>query len=55
MLSNPFTHRGIELIKRVEPAPRYCVPLDLIRKIVDGPIRNAIENTPDGGRQEVTA
>ncbi|MFQ5906461.1 MAG: GAF domain-containing protein, partial [bacterium] len=53
-LEPSFSHRQVEIIKRLEPAPPACVPLDALQKVIDGLIKNAIENTPDEGRIEVT-
>ena len=49
-----FAHRDIELITRTQAVPGICVPEDVLRKVVDGLVRNAIEATPDEGRIEVT-
>jgi PAS domain S-box-containing protein len=52
-LQPQFSHRRIEVITRMVQVPRVSIPEDVLRKVVDGLIRNAIENTPDGGRIEV--
>ena len=49
-----FAHRDIELITRTQVVPGICVPEDVLKKVVDGLVRNAIEATPDEGRIEVT-
>ena len=49
-----FGHREVELVTRIEPAPAVRLPADPLRKVLVGLIRNAIENTPDGGRVEVS-
>ena len=48
-----FSHRHVEIIRRLEPAPPVSMPLDPLQKTVDGLIKNAIENTPDEGKIEV--
>jgi PAS domain S-box-containing protein len=48
-----FAHREVEISTRLEPVPHICVPEDVLGKVVDGLIRNAIEATPDEGRIEV--
>ena len=48
-----FSHRKVEIIQLIEPVPKICLPGDVLRKVVDGLIRNAIENTPDEGKIEV--
>jgi PAS domain S-box-containing protein len=48
-----FAHREVEIVTHTVPVPRICVPEDVLEKVVDGLIRNAIEATPDEGRTEV--
>jgi PAS domain S-box-containing protein len=48
-----FSHRQVEIISSTEPAPPICMPKDPLQKIIDGLIKNAIENTPDEGKIEV--
>jgi PAS domain S-box-containing protein len=48
-----FAHREIEIITRLQPVPNICVPEDVLAKVVDGLIRNAVEATPDEGRIEI--
>lgn len=48
-----FSHRQLDLIRNIEPAPLICLPADVLQKILDGLIRNAIENTPDEGKIEI--
>jgi signal transduction histidine kinase len=47
------SHRDVKLETRLEPSPAVCIPPDALSKVVDGLIRNAVENTPDEGRIEV--
>jgi PAS domain S-box-containing protein len=49
-----FPHREVEIITHFEPVPNICVPEDVLEKVVDGLIRNAIEATPDEGKIEIT-
>ena len=44
-----FSHRDVELKTSLSAVPPILIPLDPLQKVVDGLIRNAIENTPDGG------
>jgi PAS domain S-box-containing protein len=53
-LSPSFSHRQMNIISRLEPAPAICIPVYVLQKIVDGLIRNAVENTPDEGKVEVS-
>ena len=48
-----FSHREVEIVSRIEPAPTLFLPREVLRKVLDGLIRNAVENTPDEGRIEV--
>jgi light-regulated signal transduction histidine kinase (bacteriophytochrome) len=49
-----FPHREVEIVTRLEPVPNICVPEDVLEKVVDGLLRNAIEATPDEGKIEIT-
>ena len=49
-LKPSFTHRRIRLETRLAPAAAVDIPLDVMEKILEGLVRNAIENTPDQGR-----
>jgi PAS domain S-box-containing protein len=48
-----FLHRQVGIETRLESAPEVCVPVDVLRKVVDGLVRNAVEATPDEGKIEV--
>jgi len=48
-----FSHRQVKIITRFEPTPPIDIPPDTLAKVVDGIIKNAIENTPDEGKIEV--
>jgi len=52
-IRSQITHRDVELIKHIESSSPIRVPGDPLKKTVDGLIRNAIENTPDGGKVEI--
>jgi PAS domain S-box-containing protein len=49
-----FEHREVAFEIRLEPTGAVWVPPDVLEKIIEGLIRNAFENTPDGSRIEVT-
>jgi PAS domain S-box-containing protein len=53
-LKPQFSHRQVDLRRHLEPAPPVCIPLDPLYKTIDGLIKNAIENTPDEGKIEIT-
>lgn len=48
-----FSHRQVELITEFETAPAINIPVDILKKVVVGLIKNAIENTPDEGKIKV--
>jgi signal transduction histidine kinase len=43
-----FSHRQVHLTTQLIPVPDIRIPVDPLQKVVDGLIRNAVENTPDG-------
>ncbi len=49
-----FTHRDISVIKNIEKSPPVHLPDDVLEKIITGLIKNAIENTPDKGKIEIS-
>ncbi|MEJ5358900.1 MAG: GAF domain-containing protein [Desulfobacterales bacterium] len=53
MLRPRFTHRTLEVCLQLEPSPPVRIPGEVLRKVVEGLLRNAVENTPDGGTIEV--
>ena len=53
-LSPSFSHRQVNIISRFEAVPAICIPAVVLQKIVDGLIRNAVENTPDEGEVMVS-
>jgi PAS domain S-box-containing protein len=48
-----FSHREVKIISSLEPTPPVLLPPDVLHKVVDGLIKNAVENTPDEGKIEV--
>jgi PAS domain S-box-containing protein len=48
-----FAHRELEIITHLEPTPPIYLPPEVLQKVVDGLIKNAVENTPDEGKIEV--
>jgi hypothetical protein len=53
-LNPQFVHRQVDIITRFKPTPPIYMPPEALQKVVDGLIKNAIENTPDEGKVEVT-
>jgi PAS domain S-box-containing protein len=49
-----FSHRQVEITTHLNPAPPIYIPLDPLQKVIDGLVRNSIENTPDEGKVEIT-
>ena len=39
----------MKIESKLDPCPPICMPEDPLAKIVDGLVRNAIENTPTKG------
>jgi K+-sensing histidine kinase KdpD len=50
-----FDRRRIELDCILDPDLFLFLPKDMLGKVIDGLIRNAVENTPDEGRIEIKA
>ena len=48
-----FAHRAVEVSVCLEEVPLVCLPEAVLRKVVDGLVRNAIEATPDQGMIEI--
>ncbi len=44
-----FAHRKCRIETRIAKVPAIWVPPDVLAKVVEGLVRNAIENTPDSG------
>jgi len=50
-----FAHRELKLITHLEPTPPILLPTDVLQKVIDGLVKNAVENTPDEGKIEIHA
>ncbi len=48
-----FSHRKVKIEEHLESTPSICIPSHVVQKVVDGLIKNAVENTPDGGKIEL--
>jgi PAS domain S-box-containing protein len=48
-----FSHREINIDTDLKPSPHIWIPRDVLRKVVVGLLRNAVENTPDEGKIEI--
>lgn len=49
-LKGHFTHREVEIISHLSDGPPIFLPSEVLQKVIDGLIRNAVENTPDEGK-----
>jgi PAS domain S-box-containing protein len=52
-LESSFSHRQMEIISRLRLTPPAYLPREVLQKVIDGLIRNAVENTPDQGKMEI--
>jgi signal transduction histidine kinase len=50
-----YASREVEIQTNIEPGLLVFLPLDVLQKVIDGLVKNAIENTPDEGRIELKA
>jgi PAS domain S-box-containing protein len=48
-----FSQRQVEVLTHIEPVPFIYIPPDPLKKVIDGLVKNAIENTPDEGKVEI--
>ncbi|MGE5842536.1 MAG: GAF domain-containing protein, partial [Deltaproteobacteria bacterium] len=48
-----FSHRELEVFTQLNSVPPILLPPEVLHKVIDGLVRNAVENTPDEGRIEV--
>ena len=52
-LRHRFARREVAVTVETEPTRTVCIPEEVLSKIIEGLVRNAVENTPDGGRVAV--
>lgn len=52
-LKPAFTHRKLEISLDLTPVPAVIIPAESLEKVIDGLIKNAVENTPDHGKIEI--
>ncbi|MCD6293735.1 MAG: PAS domain S-box protein [Deltaproteobacteria bacterium] len=48
-----FSHRNVDIITHLEGNVRIYMPRDVMEKVIDGLVKNAVENTPDEGRVDL--
>jgi PAS domain S-box-containing protein len=49
-LRTRFAHRQCEVVTRISDVSAIWIPPDVLGKILEGLVRNAVENTPDDGK-----
>ena len=49
-----FAHRKCRVVTRIAMVPAIWLPSDVLAKVVEGLVRNAIENTPDSGKVTIS-
>jgi PAS domain S-box-containing protein len=52
-VESDMAHRNISLMTYLKASSPIQMPCEPLKKTVDGLIRNAVENTPDGGKIEI--
>jgi PAS domain S-box-containing protein len=52
-LEASFSHRHVEIRSRLQPTPPAYIPREVLQKVINGLVRNAVENTPDQGKIEI--
>ena len=48
-----FSHRAVAIEEHLKNVPSIMIPLEPLEKVIDGLLRNGIENTPGEGKIEV--
>jgi PAS domain S-box-containing protein len=48
-----YSHRQVEVMSSLESTPPVFMPVDIVHKVIDGLVKNAVENTPDEGTIEI--
>jgi PAS domain S-box-containing protein len=52
-LRSKFAHRKCRLRSYIQTVPQIYIPAEVLDKVIEGLVRNAVENTPDGGKISV--
>ena len=52
-IRHDFSHRNLELKLETEMSPKVTMPIAVLTKVIQGLVKNAIENTPDEGKIRV--
>ena len=49
-----FPSRSVDILTDLDNVPAICMPSQVMQKVIDGLIRNAVENTPDQGKIKIS-
>jgi PAS domain S-box-containing protein len=52
-IKSSISQRQVEIRSQLEPTPPIYLPQEVLQKVIDGLVRNAVENTPDEGKMEI--
>ena len=52
-LTPKFAHRALEIVQDLGSTPAISIAVEPLQKMIDGLIKNAVENTPDHGKIKV--
>lgn len=52
-LAPEFVHRNLQIQQKIQKVPAIHMPVEVMHKVVDGLLRNAVENTPDHGKIDI--
>ena len=52
-IRHDFSHRNLDLKLETEMSPKITMPIAALTKVIQGLVKNAIENTPDEGKIRV--
>lgn len=52
-LKQQFSHRQVDIFAHLDSLPLLYLPADVLEKIIDALVKNAVENTPDEGKIEI--
>lgn len=53
VLKPRFSHRNIRIVEDITPTETIKIPMEPLHKVIDGLVKNAVENTPDEGKIEI--
>ena len=53
ILKPRFSHRQVDITTDMGAVSEICIPKEVLEKVFDGLLKNAVENTPDGGKIDI--